>query len=180
MGIVANKFLFPIPDPPSYRLHSFPGHLGFIPRPGGRNREGGYIPCLFIRQPGATRLLIYSHGNGCDIGLLFRELLVCSKSWNINIIAVELRGYGLNIGTPSEETINSDLRIVFDYAHYKLRQASSSIIFFGRSIGSGPTSKVVADLCEQVSLIISCRTLSHPLSLSLSICLVLSEVCVYL
>eukprot|EP00466_Bigelowiella_natans_P012519 jgi/Bigna1/68440/fgenesh1_pg.6_\ len=87
---LVNKFLYPAPNPPHYECDSFPNHIIWIPR----KDEKGCIPSLMIRCPGAKNLIIYAHGNGCDIGDMKMELDYFSHTLQAHICAFELRGYG--------------------------------------------------------------------------------------
>lgn len=143
-----NKFLYPAPNPPHYECDSFPNHIVWIPR----SDKKGNIPCMMLRQPGATNMIIYAHGNGCDIGDMKMELDYFSQCLKAHICAFELRGYGFNKGTPSETAINSDIQDVYTYfteTNPEGKFPSQNILFWGRSIGSGPTTWMVSQLSEK-------------------------------
>ncbi len=46
-------------------------------------------------EDGATKLIIYFHGNAEDIGLAYDLLYKFGQEMNMHIIAVEYPGYGL-------------------------------------------------------------------------------------
>ena len=55
-----------------------------------------HIPCLFLpHDEGATKILIYFHGNAEDIGLAFDLLCMIGHRLQVHVIAVEYPGYGL-------------------------------------------------------------------------------------
>mmetsp|Transcript_5510 Transcript_5510/g.8154 ORF Transcript_5510/g.8154 Transcript_5510/m.8154 type:complete len:466 (+) Transcript_5510:68-1465(+) len=145
---LVNKFLYPAPKPPHYQCDSHPNHIIWIPR----SDKKAAIPCLHLRSPGAKNLIIYAHGNGCDIGDMKMELEYYSHSLHSHICAFELRGYGFNQGTPSEGAISSDIKDVYDYFTKKNPEGKfpfQNIILWGRSIGSGPTTWLASQLSEQ-------------------------------
>jgi hypothetical protein len=51
--------------------------------------------------------VIFSHGNGCDIGSMYHTLLHYSHFWKAHILAYEYPGYGLCDGEPGEAAINA-------------------------------------------------------------------------
>jgi len=74
-----------------------------------------------------------------------------SNEYNIqvHVLAMEYPGYGLCTGTPDEASINAATLSVYNYVTKQLRWPSLFIFFYGRSIGSGPVCKLVADLQER-------------------------------
>lgn len=55
-------------------------------------------------------------------------------------MAVEYPGYGIYDGSPDAYTIQKDAEIVYNYLTQILGIPESSIILFGRSIGTGPAT----------------------------------------
>mmetsp|Transcript_33343 Transcript_33343/g.64973 ORF Transcript_33343/g.64973 Transcript_33343/m.64973 type:complete len:464 (+) Transcript_33343:95-1486(+) len=147
---LVNKFLYPAPMPPHYECDSHPNHIIWIPH--SNKKAAGAIPCLMIRCPGAKNLIIYAHGNGCDIGDMKMELDYFSHTLRAHVCAFELRGYGFNQGTPSEKNICDDIKDVYDYLTDKNPEGKfphQNIILWGRSIGSGPTTWLASKLAEK-------------------------------
>ena len=54
-------------------------------------------------EEGATKLIIYFHGNAEDIGLAYDLLYKFGQEMNMHIIAVEYPGYGLYKMYPPDE-----------------------------------------------------------------------------
>ncbi|GAB5365327.1 hypothetical protein AAMO2058_001048200 [Amorphochlora amoebiformis] len=147
---LVNKFLYPAPNPPHYECDSFPHHTIWVPRSDQKNDST--IPCLLIRSNSAKNLILYAHGNGCDIGDMKMELEYYSHTLRAHVCAFELRGYGFNQGTPSEGSICSDIRDVYDYFTTQNPEGKfpfKNVILWGRSIGSGPTTWLASRLCEE-------------------------------
>mmetsp|Transcript_27149 Transcript_27149/g.47992 ORF Transcript_27149/g.47992 Transcript_27149/m.47992 type:complete len:307 (+) Transcript_27149:139-1059(+) len=148
---LVNKFLYPAPNPPHYECDGFPNNLIWIPRT-DRKANGLSIPCLMMRTAGAKNLILYAHGNGCDIGDMKMELDYFAHTLRAHVCAFELRGYGFNQGTPSESNICSDIKDVYEYftkTNPEGKFPHQNIIFWGRSIGSGPTTWLASELGEQ-------------------------------
>lgn len=91
MNYIAHKILFPAPSPPNYAADSFPDSLIWIPV----EDEKESIPALWVPYPRSDVLVIFSHGNGCDIGSMYSTLTHYSYHWQVNILAWEYPGYGL-------------------------------------------------------------------------------------
>lgn len=59
----------------------------------------------------------------------------------MHVLAVEYPGYGLyKTSPPSETQIKEDAESIFDYLTQHVGIRESDIIFFGRSMGSGPAT----------------------------------------
>lgn len=141
-----NKIIFPAP-PSSYDPRSFPGELAWIPR----RDEAGSVPVLILPAPRASTVILYMHGNGTDIGMMHDMLTELRRSCNSHVIAVEYPGYGISDdgGQTSEYAVVRDTQTVFDFitapqAEGGLGWSPQMVIPFGRSIGTGPASRLAA------------------------------------
>jgi len=109
---------------------------------------------MFFRYPGAQLLVIYSHGNACDMGEMYRDMSDYSKHFKAHVLGYEYPSYGCYQGyAPNESSINETIEDVTTFARTHLDWPTDQIIFFGRSLGSGPTIKVVSDLEESKSVV---------------------------
>ena len=59
--------------------------------------------------------IIYSHGNGEDIGQCYEWLKLIHTNLNVNVLAYDYEGYGLHFGSPSENACYRDIKNVFEY-----------------------------------------------------------------
>jgi len=137
--MLLNRFLFPAPHPAHYDLKSHEEDLFWIPP---NNRKEVSIPCMFYSpRPSALSidfLMIFSHGNGCDIGTMQSTLATFSQTLNIYVISFEYPSYGLCTGTkPNQETINNHADRTYDFVRQVLQWPEERIILYGHSIGSG-------------------------------------------
>ncbi len=90
---------------------------------------------------GASKLVIYFHGNAEDIGLAFDLLYQFGYEMKMHILAVEYPGYGLyKTSKPNEQQMKEDAETIFDYITKAIGVKESDIIMFGRSMGSGPAT----------------------------------------
>ena len=76
-----------------------------------------------------------------------------SNHCNINVLGMEYPGYGVYEGEPDADQIALDAQNVYDYLTIVQGLPHSSILLFGRSIGSGPAS-LLASLREPSALLL--------------------------
>lgn len=108
------------------------------------------ISALYLNHPTAQYTLLYSHGNGEDLGTIQPHLARLNQL-GLRIFAYDYRGYGTSQGTPSETAAYEDIQTAYNYLTTHLKTPPQNIILMGRSIGSGPsvhlaTQKPVAGL----------------------------------
>ena len=90
---------------------------------------------------GATKLVIYYHGNAEDIGLAFDLLYQFGNEMKMHVLAVEYPGYGLyKTSKPNEQQMKEDAELIFEYLTKVIGVREHDIILFGRSMGSGPAT----------------------------------------
>ena len=134
--VTADRQIF-FPPPPSYTLSSIDATL--VP-----TRDGAEIATLHLPNPGADLTIIFSHGNAEDLGhaLPFLEAL---RETGYSVIGYDYRGYGASRGgRPTAAGTYRDIEAVYRYATEELRIPAASIVLFGRSVGSGPTTHLAA------------------------------------
>jgi pimeloyl-ACP methyl ester carboxylesterase len=83
-----------------------------IPTPDGKTLQGYFIPSSGAR-PDVT--LIYFHGQSNNVGTTWPRLEYLYPL-GCNILAVDVRGYGLSTGSPDEPGIDLDVRAIWDAA----------------------------------------------------------------
>lgn len=101
--------------------------------------DGERISAYHLKAEGAERLLIYSHGNGEDIGTA-RPFLEVFKRQGISVLAYDYPGYGTSTGKPSERGCYAAIEATYLYATETLGYEPGQITLYGRSLGSGPSS----------------------------------------
>ncbi len=113
----------------------------------------GRVACMCNIVNTKPMIILYAHGNSCDIGRVDNFLETLSKNLDINIISYDYEGYGLTMSlnpnvTP---TVNGAIRsteTVYNALVDKLKIHPSNIILYGTSIGTGPMVKLAANLAE--------------------------------
>ena len=137
--MLLNRFLFPAPKPPHYTAESHRSHLFWIPT---SVKDNSPIPCMFYAPHHSSEksqyLIIFSHGNGCDLGSMHHTLLEFSRTLNVYVVSFEYPSYGLcTASSPKQETINRHGDRTFDFVGKTLGWPVDRIIIFGHSIGTG-------------------------------------------
>ncbi|KAL1463321.1 hypothetical protein WDU94_015082 [Cyamophila willieti] len=83
--------------------------------------------------------IIYSHGNGCDMGQSLATFMDLSARVKCNVLLYDYSGYGSSTGRASEANLYSDIEAVYQTLRLRYGVSSDRIILYGQSIGSVPT-----------------------------------------
>lgn len=113
-----------------------------ITRISGQN--GSVIATLYLPNPKTDVLVIYSHGNAEDIGMI-RDHVQEFYKLGYSILAYDYSGYGLSEGSPSERTAYANIADVYNYAVSTLGFRPKKIVIYGRSLGGGPSVDLAAN-----------------------------------
>lgn len=100
--------------------------------------EGAEITAMYLEAPDSQQLLIYSHGNGEDIGMVLDFLKEFQKR-GISVLVYDYPGYGTSSHKPSESGVYAAADAVYKYATETLNFAPGQIVLYGYSLGSGPS-----------------------------------------
>lgn len=100
------------------------------------------VPAIHKRIEGATHTLLYSHGNGEDLGLMLDDIDELARHSGASVFAYEYVGYSLSHTEEGCEPSEDGCLRSADAAWLHLTMTAavdpSKIIIVGRSIGSGP------------------------------------------
>lgn len=122
------------------------------------------MPC----DDGARKLIIYFHGNAEDIGLAYDFLYQMGHELKMHVMAVEYSGYGLyKTSGPNEAQIKEDSEIIAEYLTKCVGIREEDLIFFGRSMGSGPATHLASLYNAYTLLLMSPYTSIKDISKSL-------------
>jgi len=130
----ANRMIFPAP-PASYR--DTPDQTK-LPSP-----DGEQITAVFLPNPSARYVLLYSHGNAEDLGTIedhLRELR--DHGWAV--LAYDYPGYGTSTGRPSEAGCYAAIAAAYAYLTTLKNIPPDRIVLYGRSLGTGPTVELAS------------------------------------
>jgi fermentation-respiration switch protein FrsA (DUF1100 family) len=133
--LFAERLIF---QPPAERYARTPEML-LIPRPGG-----GGIAAVYLRNPHAVYTVLFSHGNGEDLGTNL-EFLGRMRDAGFDVLAYDYSGYGLSTGRASERAAYADINAAYDYLTKTAAVPPERIIAHGRSLGGA----VAADLASR-------------------------------
>ena len=92
------------------------------------------LSALYLEAPDSEFTILYSNGNGEDIGDL-RDIFETFQSAGYSVFAYDYRGYGTSDGKASEKSFYEDAGVVYSYLVNKLNKPPEKIIVLGRSIG---------------------------------------------
>jgi fermentation-respiration switch protein FrsA (DUF1100 family) len=100
--------------------------------------DGALITATYLHAPEAKRLLLYSHGNAADLGMI-RTFLENFQAAGIAVLAYDYPGYGTSSHKASEAGVYAAADAVYRHATTSLNFAPEQITLYGRSLGSGPS-----------------------------------------
>eukprot|EP01060_Flectonema_neradi_P018978 TRINITY_DN2595_c5_g1_i1.p1 TRINITY_DN2595_c5_g1~~TRINITY_DN2595_c5_g1_i1.p1 ORF type:complete len:558 (+),score=72.68 TRINITY_DN2595_c5_g1_i1:116-1675(+) len=119
-------------------------NLVFIPMKHAKYR----IPALWLPRDRSKGVIIFTHGNACDIS---NSPIVNSyrSIFDMSILAPEWPGYGLAAGQPTEEALPNTILDVIIFLNEEMKYPMSSIVLYSRSIATAPSIMVCAELESQ-------------------------------
>ncbi len=97
----------------------------------------------FIPYEGATKTILFSHGNAGNISHRLEKIKILHE-FGCNVFIFDYRGYGKSRGSPSENGLYKDAQAAYNYLLAK-GIAPENIIGYGESIGGA----VIIDLAEK-------------------------------
>jgi abhydrolase domain-containing protein 17 len=139
MGAVVSALAFPAP-PKEQSAHLLVARSRDLVRL--KTASGVNFPAISIRLGSAlssTPTLIYSHGNAEDVGMSLYYLDRLARICDCHVFAYEYPGYSLAEGEPSEQNCCEAIQAAFQHVTKDMKVRPSTIILFGRSLGTGPT-----------------------------------------
>lgn len=100
--------------------------------------NGEKISAKFYEYPGAAYTILFSNGNGEDLGTV-APFATELKAAGFNVLTYDYRGYGTSEGSATEENTYQDVETAFNYLVQVRGIPQLKIILHGRSLGGGPT-----------------------------------------
>jgi len=115
---------------------------------------------LYAVPQGAPLLVVHAHSNGCDIGDMRQTLQSISDSLRVHVMSFEFPGYGLHIGKANMRAIDEAAKVVANFLFNELKLKPAQVVWYGRSIGSGPATRMAhmltKDKKQPGGLIVQC------------------------
>lgn len=101
---------------------------------------------LFMKNPFTQNLIIYSHGNA---GNLYDCFYIMQKLGKYSsIILFDYRGFGKNLGQPTEDGLYIDILTVWNFIINYLKINPNHVTLYGESLGTAMVTWLGAYLCE--------------------------------
>ncbi len=93
------------------------------------------------------RLVLFFSGNAGNRCYRPSEFSILT-SLGIDVFIFDYRGYGDNLGTPSEACLTSDARTIWNYATGQRDVRPDRIILYGESLGGAVAARLAAELSQ--------------------------------
>lgn len=106
--------------------------------------DGTRITVYSVEVTNPDFYIIYSHGNAVDLGDMEPFMKRAATNLNCNFVGYDYPGYGTSEGKPSEESVTKSIHAVYKSLQDKGIKGSS-IIIWGRSVGSGPATVIACE-----------------------------------
>jgi len=127
--------------------------------------EGGRLAAVYLPNPQAHFTLLFSHGNGEDIGddLPVLELF---RHAGFAVFAYDYNGYGQSEGRPSEQAVYRNVEAAYDFLTATLHVPHERVIAFGHSLGAAAAihlavNRPVSGLIAQAPFLSAFRVLTR-------------------
>jgi pimeloyl-ACP methyl ester carboxylesterase len=99
-----------------------------------RTEDGVRIHAFFVPSEGASRALLFLHGNAGNASHRLPNAVQLAEL-GVHVLLLEYRGYGKSEGTASEEGVFADARAGLAHLTTELGIPEERIFLFGRSLG---------------------------------------------
>lgn len=99
--------------------------------------DGVQISAVYLPNPQAKYIFLYSHGNAEDVGDL-QPVFIQLQDMGFAVFGYDYHGYGTSKGKPSERNAYLDIYSAYNYLTQHLGIPPQRIIAYGRSVGGGP------------------------------------------
>ena len=156
MGSLVSSLAFPVPKlPKSYYEQELLRRRDLVWL---RTTKGERVPAVYVQAPqrnGRTKrdvTLLFSHGNAEDIALHLPFISALASRTGCDVFSYEYVGYGPSRFVPHTVPSEKGCYRAIDAAWAYLLKSGvppSSIIIYGRSIGTGPSIDLASRVCAK-------------------------------
>ena len=101
--------------------------------------DGVQISAMWLPNAKARYTILYSHGNGEDMGDM-EPYYQGIRNSGYAVLGYDYHGYGTSQGSPSEEATYADINAAYDWLVNVQHVSPERILLLGRSIGGGPAT----------------------------------------
>jgi len=102
-----------------------------------KTADGNEITGLYLPNPSAAYVLLFSYGNGEDL-VSDRDFLQDLLGHGWAVMGYDYPGYGTSTGQPGEAGCDAALDAAYAYLTNEKHLPAERIVLYGRSLGSGP------------------------------------------
>jgi fermentation-respiration switch protein FrsA (DUF1100 family) len=106
--------------------------------------DGVRIHAFFLPSPGATRSLLFLHGNAGNASHRLPNAAELA-ALGANVLLLDYRGYGLSEGRPFEQGVYADARAGLEHLRGGRRVPLERVVVFGRSLGGAVAVDLAAE-----------------------------------
>jgi uncharacterized protein len=110
--------------------------------------DGTTLHGVWLEHPDPRAVVLFFHGNGEVLSDRLGWLNDARQRFQISLLAVDYRGYGLSAGRPSEQALVGDALWLTRWAAEWLEVETDQLLLWGCSLGGG----VAAGVAEQVAV----------------------------
>ena len=107
-----------------------------------KTEDGVTLNGWFVASPGASKTLLWFHGNGGNIGHRSEHLKLLHDKLKIHIFIFDYRGYGKSQGKPSEEGTYKDGMAALEHLRSRQNVEAREIFLFGQSLGAAVATEI--------------------------------------
>lgn len=104
--------------------------------------RGGALRGRFITSGKGRPVLFHFYGNGQEVSRIDAQLRWMAETFDLDVVCMDYRGYGLSDGRPSLEALREDAVRIYD--HLVSRNPGLQVLVSGYSIGSIPAIHLAA------------------------------------
>ena len=107
-----------------------------------KTEDGVTLNGWFVAFPGASKTILWFHGNGGNIGHRSEHLKLLHDKLKIHIFIFDYRGYGKSQGKPSEEGTYRDGVAALEHLRSRQNLEAGEIVLFGQSLGAAVATEI--------------------------------------
>jgi hypothetical protein len=105
------------------------------------SKDGTPLSAWWAPKEGAAATVLFLHGNGGNLTHCAGRLARMREALDVNVYAVDYRGYGKSAGRPSEEGLYEDAEAAYDDA-VALAGGPARVFLHGHSLGTGVAAEL--------------------------------------
>lgn len=100
----------------------------------------GELAGIFLEKKNSPYCILYSHGNGEDLGMIKALLESYVENLGVSVFSYDYFGYGQTGGKPTRENLISSSEAAWEFLIREKKYDPKNIILVGYSLGSVPST----------------------------------------